>query len=93
MFSGTNLYANDVAAIPSLHAAYPVMIAMFFWRGSRPGARAALALYAVGMALALVYSAEHYVLDIVLGWLYAFATAFAMVRLGRGPITTPRRVA
>jgi len=85
LFSGTNLYANDIAAIPSLHAAYPVMIAQFFWQGSRPGARAALGLYAVVMALALVYSAEHYVLDIVLGWLYAFATAFVMRRLGRAP--------
>ncbi len=81
MFSGSTVYANDVAAIPSLHAAYPVLIAMFFWRGSGPGARVALALYAVVMALVLVYSAEHYVVDIVLGWLYAFATALAFRRL------------
>jgi hypothetical protein len=86
LFSGTTLYANDVAAIPSLHAAYPVMIAMFFWQGCRRVARAALALYAVVMAVVLVYSAEHYVLDIVLGWLYAFATAFAIRRLDRAPL-------
>jgi membrane-associated phospholipid phosphatase len=85
LFSGTTLYANDVAAIPSLHAAYPVMIAMFFWQGSRAGARVALALYAVVMALGLVYSAEHYILDILLGWLYAFATALAMRRLEHAP--------
>ena len=78
MFSGTSVYANDVAAVPSLHAAYPVLIALFFWRGSGPWVRAALALYAVAMAPVLVYSAEHYVLDIALGWLYAFATAFAL---------------
>ena len=35
LFSGMNIYANDVAAIPSLHAAYPVMIAMFFWENLR----------------------------------------------------------
>ena len=84
-FSGANLYANDVAAIPSLHAAYPVLIAMFFWPGSRGGARAALALYAVAMALVLIYAAEHYVLDILLGWLYAFATAFAIRGLEGAP--------
>lgn len=85
LFSGTTLYANDVAAIPSLHAAYPTLIALFFWQGSRPGARAALALYAVVMALVLVYSAEHYVLDILLGWLFAFATAIAIRRLEPAP--------
>ena len=78
MFSGATVYANDVAAIPSLHAAYPVLIAAFFWKDSRPLARAGLALYAVAMAVALVYSAEHYLLDIALGWLCAFATAFAI---------------
>ena len=87
LFSGTTLYANDVAAIPSLHAAYPVMIAVFFWPGGRAPTRAALALYAVVMAVALVYSAEHYLLDIGLGWLYAFATAFAMSRLEPAPGT------
>ena len=79
-FSGTSVYANDVAAIPSLHAAYPVLIAAFFWKDSRPLARAGLALYALAMAVVLVYSAEHYVLDIALGWLYAFATAFVIRR-------------
>lgn len=83
MFSGTTVYANDVAAIPSLHAAYPVLIAIFFWKSSRPVVRAGLALYAVVMALVLVYSAEHYVPDIALGWLYAFATGFAIRRLER----------
>jgi len=92
MFSGTNVYANDVAAIPSLHAAYPVMIAMFFWQGSRPVARAALVSYAAVMALGLVYSAEHYVVDLVLGWLYAVATALVMRYLARAPHTTPRGV-
>lgn len=80
MFSGSTVYANDVAAIPSLHAAYPVLIAAFFWKDSRPLARAGLALYAVAMAVTLVYSAEHYLLDIALGWLYAFATAFVIRR-------------
>jgi membrane-associated phospholipid phosphatase len=80
LFSGTNLYANDVAAIPSLHAAYPVMIALFFWPRSGVVVRAVLALYAAAMALALVYSAEHFVVDIALGWLYAITTALIVQR-------------
>ncbi len=99
LFSGTNVYANDVAAIPSLHAAYPVMILLFFWDRCRPAVRAALAVYAVTMALALVYSAEHYVLDIVLGWVYALTTGLVMRRLwperdesgGSSPHTTGLR--
>ena len=79
-FSGSNVLANDVAAIPSLHAAYPLMIAAFFWRRSSGLARAALALYAVAMGVTLVYAGEHYVVDILLGWLYAAVTGLAMWR-------------
>ena len=35
--------------------------------------RPLLALYAVAMGFALVYSAEHYVFDILLGWLITAA--------------------
>ena len=79
-FSGSSVLANDVAAIPSLHAAYPMMIAAFFWRQCGGWARAGLALYTVAMTVALVYSAEHYVVDIVFGWIYAGATGWAMWR-------------
>jgi hypothetical protein len=65
-FSATNLYANDVAAIPSLHAAYPLMIALLYWGVCRPAARIVMALYVAIMALTLVYTAEHYVVDILL---------------------------
>jgi len=80
-FSGGSVLANDVAAIPSLHAAYPVMIAAFFWARSGFVARAGLALYAAAMAVALVYAAEHFVVDIALGWLYAAVTGSLMWRL------------
>ena len=80
-FSGTNVLANDVAAIPSLHGAYPLMIALFFWPTSRPSIRIAMALYVGLMALTLVYMAEHYVVDILIGWAYAIATAAVMRRV------------
>jgi hypothetical protein len=81
MFSGTNVYANDIAAIPSLHAAYPLMIAVFFWKSASRAARGTMALYAAIMAIVLVYSAEHYVVDILLGWLLVIVTAWMMQRL------------
>jgi membrane-associated phospholipid phosphatase len=82
VFQTGSEYANDVAAMPSLHAAYSLLIALFLWdlvpRRHR-WLRVPVALYPVAMALALVYGAEHYVLDILVGWVYAVA-AYALVR-------------
>lgn len=79
IFESGSRYANDVAAVPSLHAAYPVLLALFFWRRAAWHLRALLASYPPAMALALVYGAEHYVADVLLGWVYALAVfaAFA----------------
>ena len=68
---------NPVAAMPSLHAAYPLMLLLFFWGAGRR-VRAGLALYTVAMGFALVYSGEHFVLDILAGWALA-AAAYAVV--------------
>jgi hypothetical protein len=59
---------NLVAAIPSLHAALTAMISIFLWRRVRRGWRPVLVAYPLAMAFALVYSAEHFVVDILLGW-------------------------
>ena len=59
---------NMVAAIPSLHAALAAMVAAFLWRRVRRKWRPVLAGYVLMMAFTLVYSAEHYVIDILLGW-------------------------
>ena len=40
-----------------------------------------LALYPVAMLFALVYTAEHYVVDILLGWVYC-VVAFLAVNWG-----------
>jgi membrane-associated phospholipid phosphatase len=61
---------NTVAAMPSLHAAYPLMLLLFFWRTSRP-VRAGLAIYTLAMGYALVYSGEHFVTDVLAGWAMA----------------------
>ena len=66
-------YANNVAAMPSLHAGYALLLSLYFWRPAPRWARPLLALYPVAMAWALVYTGEHYVVDCVAGWIYAVA--------------------
>jgi membrane-associated phospholipid phosphatase len=61
---------NAVAAMPSLHAAYPLMLLLFFWPAGRV-VRTVLALYTLAMGFALVYSGEHFVTDILAGWAMA----------------------
>jgi hypothetical protein len=73
-------FSNLIAAIPSLHAAYPVLIMLFFW-SSGWWARALGLAYSVAMSFTLAYTGEHYVFDLVLGWLYAGA-AFGIVAAG-----------
>ena len=72
---------NLVAAIPSLHAALTAMIAAFLWRRVQSRWRPLLATYVVVMAVTLVYSAEHYVFDILLGWALALVVHAGMGRL------------
>jgi membrane-associated phospholipid phosphatase len=65
--------SNPVAAMPSLHAGSTVLVALFLWSvASRPW-RLALTAYVAAMGLTLVYTGEHYVVDVVAGWLVAVA--------------------
>lgn len=59
---------NQVAAIPSLHAAISLLISVFLWRIVRRRWRPLLVAYPLVMAFSLVYSAEHYITDILAGW-------------------------
>jgi hypothetical protein len=99
LFERGSEYANPVAAVPSLHAAYTLLFSIFLWpfaRWSRP----LLALYPPAMAFALVYTAEHYVSDILLGWAYTAAAVWAVTAVaarrpwarfgGRGRPAAPR---
>ena len=71
---------NLVAAIPSLHAGVTAMVAIFLWRRVQLRWRPVLAAYVLVMAFALVYAAEHYVVDILLGWALAGVVLFAVSR-------------
>ncbi len=70
-------YANNIAAVPSLHAAFSLLIAITLWPRKHKWLRPIVALYPLAMAFSLIYGAEHYFSDIVLGWLYTIAALAA----------------
>ena len=58
---------NPVAAMPSLHAGVTFLVAMYaIWRLRTP-LRFLVLLYPLAMSFALVYYAEHYVVDVLAG--------------------------
>lgn len=69
-----------VAAVPSLHAGYASLTALFLARTYGRSWALLGSLYALGMCVSLVYLGEHYVGDVLLGMLYAGA-AFTMTWL------------
>jgi hypothetical protein len=76
LFAGGSKFDNNVAAMPSLHGAYPLLICLFFWKAASNRKRILLAAYPICMAFSLVYTAEHFVIDILVGWTYAIATFY-----------------
>ena len=67
---------NPYAAVPSLHAAYALLIAITLWRYVPRWVRPLLAVYPVAMGLTLVYTGEHYVVDVLIGWAYVLLAMF-----------------
>ena len=68
-----------MAAVPSLHAGLTAAIAAFLWKRVHRRWRPLLVAYVLVMAFTLVYTAEHYVVDILLGWVLA-AVVLAVIR-------------
>lgn len=62
--------ANLVAAVPSLHAAYPWLIFIFILKKFR-GLSILAIPYVAGVWFAVVYLGEHYAVDVFAGFVYA----------------------
>jgi hypothetical protein len=72
-----NGVGNPVAAMPSLHAGTAVLVAAYgIWR-LRSAWRWLLLVYPLSMCVGLVYFAEHYVIDEIVGALLALAVMAA----------------
>jgi len=78
LFEKGQHYTNNVAAMPSLHAAYALLISLYLWRILPRWTRPILVLYPPAMAFSLIYGGEHYVIDCIAGWVYASVTFVAV---------------
>jgi hypothetical protein len=70
--------ANPVAAMPSLHTAFALLVVAFFLPRVRRRWWPLMLSYPLAMTFALVYTGEHYVIDVLVGWAYV-GTVFAAV--------------
>lgn len=75
--------ANPIAAMPSLHLAFAVLVAITIGGMITSRWRLLLALYPIAMGFTLVYTGEHYVLDLIVGAAYALAVHGALRRWER----------
>jgi hypothetical protein len=81
VFSGNPKYSNPVGALPSLHAAYPLLLLLLFWAAASPHWRVVLVAYTAAMSFVLVYFAEHYVFDLLAGYVYAVVAFWVVGRI------------
>lgn len=71
-----NKNANVFAAIPSLHAAYPVVLLYFGWKKRHKWLAVLFAIDVLGIWYAAVYSMHHYIIDVILGAFCAIIAIF-----------------
>ena len=76
---------NPVAAVPSLHAAYPTLDFLYVRRFFGNKVAAVFAIYPISLWLGIVYLGEHYIFDVILGIIYAVVVyAATMYAIRRG---------
>jgi membrane-associated phospholipid phosphatase len=68
---------NPVAAVPSLHAAYSFLFAFFITRLYKTRWKYLAWIYPFLIWVGTVYMGEHYLIDAILGGIYAVASYFA----------------
>jgi hypothetical protein len=78
MLNAGQVASNQVAAMPSLHAAWSLFVVLFFFPVIRRRWWPLLLAYPLAMTFTLVYSGEHYVIDMMAGWLAVGVTYLLM---------------
>jgi len=71
LFDEGQATVNLVAAVPSLHSAFTMLVALLLWSRVRRPLRPLLVLYPLAMGLTLMATGEHYFVDVLLGWISA----------------------
>jgi membrane-associated phospholipid phosphatase len=78
----SHLNPNQFAAFPSLHAAFPALAAVYAWRRYRLLALALVA-WTLAVGMSIVYLGEHYVVDVLDGFLYVAAATVIVETVSR----------
>jgi hypothetical protein len=73
---------NQFAAFPSLHAAFPMLAAVYAWRRYRALA-IGLVFWTIGVVLSIVYLGEHYVVDALASVFYVAAATIIVESVSR----------
>jgi len=73
--------ANPIAAMPSLHAAFPALLFLFFAPRVGRVMKGVLASYALYMAFVIVITGQHWLIDVFAGWVVAWVAHRTMCRV------------
>ncbi len=77
--------ANVLAAMPSLHASYPVIVLFYAIKKRMGWINIFFVLFMLGIWFSAVYSGHHYVLDIIAGATLAIIVIFAFEKVSKKP--------
>lgn len=84
--NGVHIDRNQYAALPSLHVAVPLVFALWFhaFEKAEPLRRLSPLLFAwaLGMGWSVIYTGEHYIVDVVTGYIWAGLVFLVLNRLG-----------
>ncbi|MGH2633771.1 MAG: phosphatase PAP2 family protein [Tepidiformaceae bacterium] len=85
-FAWSNVGSNAVAPFPSLHAAWPMIVALAiatYFESKLGHWRWLLFLYPAFVGFAVIYGGEHYLIDVLAGYAYAAAAFFTVEWVAR----------
>lgn len=74
------VYGNAVAALPSLHAAWPAFTSLFLVKTFKNKALYLLFIIPVMVGFSVVLNGEHYAIDVLFGWILAAGAVFISKR-------------
>ena len=87
LFAGIyNKNANVLAAIPSLHSAYPVIVLFYSIKMKLGWIKWFFGIFMIGIWCSAVYSSHHYIIDVALGAIIALITLIIFNKIIQKPV-------